>query len=66
MKRFIRIVNNDDTYNDLELASFNVIETGRPSIWIGSNNKGQFHLTVAGNLIPDLTKVERFELIREG
>ena len=65
MKRSIRILNDDNTFQDLELASFNVIEKGRPSIWIGSDNKNRFHLTIGGNLIKDLTKVKSLEILRE-
>lgn len=69
MKRTIRIHHNDGTPPiDLVLKSANVIRdsVGKPSLWLCRDSKSdQFHLTIGGGLIPDLSKVEKLEIVRE-
>jgi len=65
MRRVIRIQYLDGTTEDLELASYNRIEKGTRSLWLGKDKrKDKYHLTIGGNLLPDLTKVDALKIIR--
>ena len=64
-KRAIRILFNDGHALELQIRSMVHVNTKLKSIGINELKNGDYCLAVSPDLIPDFTKVDRLEIIRE-